>query len=497
MKEPTVRLHNMQTVGDLKPRPVWERFAEISSIPRCSRAEEEIRSFIIDRARKLDLTCNTDAAGNVVVRKPATRGREDSPAVVIQGHLDMVCEKNGDVAHDFKRDGIRLVREQEWIRAENTTLGADNGIAVAMMLALLESNVSSGPLECLFTVDEETGLTGAMELDPTLISGRLLLNLDSEDEGVVYIGCAGGCNTYISLPVVREAVRNAHGVRVTITGLQGGHSGVDIHEERGNSIVLGARLLSAIRSRHPELLLGDISGGGKHNALPREVQIDLVCPGRENFDFAALAYTCSELENTFRDELGERETDLALTVKELSVDATPSSILTPAVCTTLIQMLLALPHGVLGMSSAVPGMVETSTNLASIQLGGDTIQVLTSQRSSRDTLIDWAAERVTATACLAGATVRVAERYPAWTPDRQSALVTRVERTFEALFRKQCLVTVVHAGLECGVIRDRVGEMDMISFGPDIEGAHTPRERVHIVSTERTWNLLCAILEDL
>lgn len=503
-------------IGHPEPAPVWECFSALSAIPRCSRQEERARTWVMERAGKQGLACRTDATGNLVVRKEASPGMEASPTVVLQGHLDMVCEKNRDTIHDFERRGVALQRNGDWISARGTTLGADNGIAVAMMLALLESEETTGPLECLFTVDEESGLTGAMGLDPELIDGRIMINLDSEEEGVYYIGCAGGCNTYITLPVLREMLPSekasgdgarapaGEALRVSITGLRGGHSGVDIHEERANSIVLGARLLQQIRDIHPSVLVGDISGGGKHNAIPREMFFDLVPADHVPGDPVAAASasvapenleeTIRRMEVVFREEIGTREPGFAVRME--AVDR-PASVLSPAAADTLVRLLLSLPQGVLGTSSTVAGLVETSSNLAAITLESDSARILTSQRSSRESLIDWASDRNAAAALLAGGSVRRGERYPAWTPRESSPLLETAVRCYRQLFHEEPTVTAVHAGLECGVIRDRVGPMDMISFGPDLEGAHTPEERISISSTQRTWQLLLTILRTL
>ncbi|SIP90592.1 dipeptidase D [Alkalispirochaeta americana] len=488
-------------IDGLKPKEVWNFFAEISAIPRESRKEEKIRNYVLEKARLWGLPSRSDTIGNVVVEKPASPGFEHLPVTVLQGHLDMVCEQNRGTGHNFDTDGIELVRQGEWLRANNTTLGADNGIAVAMMLALLESDEPLGPLECLFTVDEETGLTGALEMDPSLIKGRILINLDSEEEGYFYIGCAGGCNTYMELPLVRESFpqnsspeKPARGARLEITGLQGGHSGMDIHEGRGNSLVLGARLLAELRQEFPALMVSRLSGGGKHNAIPRELVADLAWAGVKGPDFDQLQRRVADWEKTFRQELGSLEPGLKVSLKESEL---PELVLTPACCDRVINLLLAIPQGVLGMSHDVPGLVETSNNLAAVDMPGDRLLVLTSQRSSRNTLIDWAGRHVAAPARLAGAEVRVGEWYPAWTPNAESPLLERAVQVYRDLRGQDPQVKAVHAGLECGVIRDRVGEMDMISLGPDLVGVHTPEEKLHIASTERTWEFLLKFLQAL
>lgn len=495
----------------LEPELVWRYFSAIAAIPRCSCREERVRSYITGEARSLGLQYRVDEAGNVVVCKPAAPGRDSSPVVILQGHMDMVCEKDHDRVHDFERDGIRLHRDGEWIHADGTTLGADNGIALAMMLALLAGSHPTGPLECLFTVDEESGLTGAMRLDPKLLTGRIMINLDSEDEGVFYTGCAGGCNTYVTLPVLRERVRADSGevMEVRITGLRGGHSGIDIQEGRGNSIVLGARLLAMVRKEIPSVRLLSLAGGGKHNAIPREFLVKLICPGTT--ERQALEKCAGEAEALFREESADREPLLRIELRSEGdgggetdgagpADGGHLTVLTPASLDILVDLLLAIPHGVLGMSGTIPELVETSTNLAALGLEAEGVRILTSQRSSRESLIEWASHRISAIAKLAGGTVRVGEKYPSWTPRRESPLLDRASAVYRILYGEDPRVTVVHAGLECGVIGDRVGEvgeMDMLSLGPDLEGAHTPRERLNISSTERTWNLLIKILETL
>ncbi len=503
MPENDVAGQNRAVVEGLYPAAVWRSFAELSAIPRCSGEEKAVRNWIMSKADALGLEHRSDAAGNLVVYKPASAGWESVPTVVLQGHLDMVCEKNRGVQHDFRLDGIGLTRREDWIGAENTTLGADNGIAVAMMLAVLEDIDPSGPLECLFTVDEESGLTGAMELEPALVNGRILINLDSEEEGTFYIGCAGGCNTYLTLPVVREVTPRSElpVLRVSITGLRGGHSGADIHEERGNSIVLGARLIAMIRERHPSILPVDIRGGGKHNAIPREFALDVACTDPVASGPEELADTIAQAEALFRDELEGKDEHFSIRLEpgpedSTSADARPA-VLTPAAFQRVADLLLAIPQGVLGTSRVVPGMVETSTNLAAVTLEGDALKILTSQRSSRDSLVARAAEQVAAIGRLAGASPRFAERYPAWAPSASSPVRSVAEKVYRELFSTEPRVTAIHAGLECGVIGERLGGMDMISLGPDLEGAHTPEERLRISSTESTWNLLRGILREI
>ncbi len=474
----------------MKPEVVWRHFSDIAAIPRCSRHEERILAHLKGCADQWGLSWDQDAVGNLVIRKPASPGYEEFPVVVLQGHVDMVCEKNRDTHHNFAQDGIQMYRDGEWLAARGTTLGADNGIAVAMMLALLEGGVATGALECLFTVDEESGLTGALQIDATLIQGRRMINLDSEEEGFFCIGCAGGVNTHITLPVVRVRRVDQTIVReVFISHLHGGHSGAEIHLERANSIVCMARFLQMLRGRIPDAAIAEIEGGGKHNAIPREVRAIIAVPVSEEESLLNLAQQCQEI---FRRELQER--DPAVTVTVSPVEET-DEVLAAAATATLIDLLLSLPHGVLGTSPTVNGLVETSSNLAAITTSVQGISILTSQRSSGAELIDWASERAAAPARLAGAHVQHTDKYPGWAPSRQNALLDRAVTAYRKRYGNEPEVGAFHAGLECGVIRDRVGEMDMISFGPDLIHPHTPEERLNILSTERTWNLLVDILQ--
>lgn len=486
-------------IANLQPEVVWRHFAAISAIPRCSRKEEKVRAYVVECATESKLTVQTDSVGNVVVRRPGSGRGADRPTVVIQGHLDMVCEKNMGTDHDFDHDPIRLVRDGDWLTADSTTLGADNGIAVAMMLALLESaETDLPPIECLFTVDEETGLTGALQLDPALISGRTLINLDTEEEGFFCIGCAGGKNTYGTLPLIWErsgvsddSASAASGVAIRIVGLRGGHSGVNIHEGRANSVVLGGRLLAGLMRAVPELRVADIRGGDKHNAIPREFEVILRVPTSR---FEALEGAVEEAERVFISEVGKREPDLRITIE--TVEA-PRETISGGGAHAIRDLLLALPHGVLGMSDEVEGLVETSTNLAAVGIKDRELSILTSQRSSRGSLIEAAADTVAAVIRLAGGTAHFAEGYPAWPPRADSPLVAAAVAVYRRIAGEEPEVGAFHAGLECGVIGDKVDGMDMISFGPEMSGVHTPDERLSISSTERTWKLLLELLRAL
>ncbi len=478
-------------LANLQPTALWGHFEAISAIPRCSKKEQAVVKYVVEQAQRLGLDHKTDAAGNIVVSKPAAAAYAGRPTVVLQGHLDMVCEKNMGVEHDFSRDPIRLVQDGDWVRAADTTLGADNGIAVAMMLAILEGTEETGPIECLFTLDEESGLTGALGLDPALVSGRLLINLDTEDEGFFCIGCAGGLNSYISAPIVYfdSSTDGSDGLRLEVTGLRGGHSGVEIHEQRGNALQIGGRLLSAVSAAAPGARVATVRGGDKHNAIPRELRFDVRVPKAERaaFDAALEAFT-----SIIADELGDQEKDLQISKSEIE---TPGRVLADASHTLLVNLLNAVPNGVLRMSPDVEGLVETSTNLAAIRIDGQELKVLTSQRSSRESAIDWAGGILAAVAGLAGASYRAGERYPSWTPDPTSGILATAREVYREMTGTEAKVVAFHAGLECGVIGAKIPGIEMISFGPDIKGAHTPTERLSISSTERVYKLLVLLLQ--
>ncbi len=483
-----------EAISGLEPALLWEHFYQLSQIPRCSKHEEKAREYVLEVARRNGLESRTDSAGNVVIKKGATSGMEDRPTVILQSHLDMVCEKNKDVQHDFSRDPIRLKRDGDWLAAEGTTLGADNGIGVAAALAVLESHsLQHGPLECLFTIDEETGLTGATMLAPDLVEGRILLNLDSEEDGTIYIGCAGGQDTELLLALDTEtAPAGMKPVRIRVGGLQGGHSGLNIHEGRGNAI----RLLARFLWKHAPTLnlrVASIDGGSKHNAIPRECDALVYLPPEQ---LERLKSAASAFDKIFKDEYRLIDPDVFLRVDEDGIDA-PPDVWTPELQQRTINLLFALPHGVMAMSHAVEGLVETSTNLAVVHTEGSTIRIVTSQRSSVQTELDEIVGRVCATAELAMAEIRQGNGYPAWQPNPESPLLQQAQKVYRQLFGQVPEVKAIHAGLECGIIGDKFPGMDMISFGPTITGAHSPDERVQISTVQKFWKFLSALLVEI
>lgn len=483
-----------QVIKGLEPRSVWEHFYEIAQIPRCSKSEEKIRDYIISVAKKNKLNYKIDAVGNIVVKKPASKGLEKKPGIVFQGHLDMVCEKNKDTKHDFTKDPIKLKKEGDWIKADGTTLGSDNGIGVAAALALMENNVlKHGPLEFLFTIDEETGLTGAMEISRDMLEGRMLLNLDSEEDGAVYIGCAGGKDAELFLKIASEKVPDGFkAVQVKLGGLMGGHSGLNIHEGRGNAIKLLNRFLWKAM---PQVSgrLASFEGGSKHNAIPRESEAVVFLPQDK---IPALRAMVKEYDAIFKDEYKLVDPKVFLTINE-SGFTTPDRMFTSELHNRLLNLLYIIPHGVIAMSHAIPGLVETSTNLAVVSRKNDQIAILTSQRSSVGSELQEIHDMVLACGYQTGAEVRSGGGYPAWKPNPESPLLKRAKKVYKKLFRKEPEVKAIHAGLECGIIGDKFPGMDMLSFGPTILGAHSPDERVQISTVAKFWKFVEAMVKDV
>jgi dipeptidase D len=476
--------------ADLAPAPVWHHFADLCRIPRGSGNERAAAAFVLAVAERSGLSARQDEAGNVIVSRPASPGREDAAKVVLQGHLDMVCEQNAGGTHDFLRDPIRPVRRGEWIGAAGTTLGADNGIGVAMALAVLgERDRSLPPIEALFTVDEETGLHGANGIARDLVTGRVLLNLDSEEEGVLTIGCAGGQNTLLTAPAhFKDLPPGRIVMRIAVAGLRGGHSGLDIHEGRGNAIRLLARVLFDA-AECSDLRLAALEGGSKHNAIPREASAVVSLPERSA---VRLVRRVGEFEPLFRAELAGL--DDGVTVRALPTGSVARALPRPA-SRRLLGFLLALPHGAAGMSRAVKGLVETSSNLAVVTLAESGVRVLTSQRSSVESRLDEIAAGVRGLATAAGFAASHDSRYPAWTPRPDSPLLARAKRIFAARHGgAEPGVKAVHAGLECGVLGEKFPGLDMLSFGPDIRGAHSPDERVNAPSVARVHDYLLDLL---
>ncbi|MBJ6727111.1 aminoacyl-histidine dipeptidase [Geomesophilobacter sediminis] len=479
-----------EAINGLKPEILWEKFAEVTGIPRPSKHEEKIAAHVVATAQRLSLEVFRDAGGNVVVRKPASPGREQVAPICLQSHLDMVAEKNAEKVHDFLNDPIQLLRNGPYLTANGTTLGADNGIGVATSLAIMASNdLEHGPLEFLFTLDEETGLTGAQNLDGSKIQSRILLNLDSEDEGVIFVGCAGGRDSLGRWEARRDAAGSGGvALLLSVKGLRGGHSGLDIDKGLGNAIKIAnraVRMLAGIGGR-----LARIDGGNMRNAIPRECEAVVVIPA----DAVAQAKEMvSRLEKAVRNEL--TPVDAGVTVTCAEADA-PSdlAVLEPELQEKLCRAISAMPHGVLQMSRDIAGLVETSTNTAVIKTEASSITLITSQRSSIGSRLDEAVESVVSIFELGGAQVETSHGYPGWKPDLDSPILQQAKACYQSLFGKEPKVEAIHAGLECGIIGERVPGMDMISFGPTLEAVHSPDERIEIESVGKFWEFLKEIL---
>ncbi len=480
-------------IDGLKPELVWKYFAEISKIPRGSKNEKQISNYIVQTAKSLGLEAKQDKFLNVVVRKPASAGRENAPSVCLQGHLDMVCEKNKDTVHDFEKDGIELVRKGNFLSANGTTLGADNGIAVATNLAIMEDkSLVHGPLEFLFTIDEETGLTGANNLRPGFLQSNTLMNLDSEEEGALYVGCSGGRNTVGTWKVtLKAAPADAAAFVLHVKGLRGGHSGLEIDKGRGNSLKILNRVLIALEK--VDARLSTIEGGNKSNAIPREAEAVVYIPRRNAKKAKTIVEQCNGIMKT---ELATAEPDLAVTIEE-GASLKRGKIMKRNQQEALTKTIAALPHGVIKMSADIAGLVETSTNVAIIRTEKSRIVVTTSQRSSVASEIDEILQSVAAVFSLGGAKVEQAEGYPGWKPNLGSPILKVAKATYQSLYGKQPEVKAIHAGLECGIIGEKFPSMDMVSFGPTLEGVHSPDEKIHIDTVEKFWNFLLGILKNV
>lgn len=477
----------------LQPQAVFEQFAAINRVPRPSKHEEKIIEYLKEFAHEHGLDSDVDEVGNVVIRKAATPGMEQAPTVVLQSHSDMVCEKNADVEHDFMKDPIRTCVKGEWMHAEGTTLGADDGIGMAMALAVLVSDeIKHGPLECVFTRDEETGLTGAMGMQPGFMTGKYLINLDSEDEGQIFVSCAGGARTMARFHLPSEAMPDGfYTFRVKVSGLKGGHSGDDINKFRANANRLLVRFLCDEMERM-DLRLCDIQSGGLHNAIPREGWAVCAVPMsvKEQVRIDLNHYIA-----TLEEEIGAAEPDLHLDVESVSGDG---HCLQPAGARRMLLALRAVCNGVYAMSYDMPGLVETSSNLASIHLKeGDVVEVATSQRSSVGSARENISADVRAAFTLGGAEVETTEGYPGWKMNPDSHLLKVATESYRRLFGKEARVLAIHAGLECGLFSEKYPGLDMISVGPTLRGVHSPEERLHIPSVQLVWNHLLDVLAHL
>ncbi len=476
---------------NLEPKEVWSHFYDLTQVPRPSKHEDEIQDFMMNFGKSLGLETIKDEIGNVIIRKPATAGLEDRQGIVLQGHLDMVPQKNSDTKHDFKTDPIDAYIDGDWVTARGTTLGADNGMGVAATMAVLASDsIAHGPIEGLFTCDEETGMTGAFGLQPGVLKGDILMNLDSEDEGELYIGCAGGIDASITFDIIKEAVpAGSAAYKLAITGLKGGHSGLDIPLGRGNSNKLLFRFMKAA-AKHHGMLISDILGGSLRNAIPRESFATVVIPESGKADFEACV---KKFEDMYIAELNTTEPSLSF--KATATDL-PTEVLAKKDMMNVINGIYAAPNGVIRMSADMEGVVETSTNLAIVRTKGNTVEVAALLRSSVETAKDDLAEMFVSVFEMAGAKIVLEGAYPGWKPNPASKILKSMQETYNGMYGKIPEIKVIHAGLECGLLGSVYSNWDMISFGPTIRFPHSPDEKVNIETVGKFWDYLLETLKN-
>ncbi|MDD3823143.1 MAG: aminoacyl-histidine dipeptidase [Sphaerochaetaceae bacterium] len=478
-----------QAIEGLAPERLWNFFLDLSRIPRESGNEKQVRTYLVNFAKQHGFAYHVDTVGNLIIKAPATKGMEHVPSLALQGHMDMVCVKDEGVDHDFATDPLTLVREGDWLKAKGTTLGADNGIAIALMLDLLtDETARHGPIEAIITVSEETGLEGAFGLDASKIDSRKMLNLDSEEEGVFYIGCAGGVETNASIPLERTPLQNGEILcEATVDGLHGGHSGGDIHLQRANSIVSLARFLRAAADEM-ELRLVSINGGTKRNVIPSVCKaVVAIRPAK----LGRIMEIAAATELVLKKEYAHAESGLRLSCNPSRIQATDACTVHQSL--SVINALLLAPHGVERMSQTIAGMVETSSNLASIRTTDSSFNIVTSHRSSVITSRDMVARKAVLAFETAGAKCKMENPYPSWTPDPSSPLAGFCAEAWETHMGGKAKITAIHAGLECGIINSLVEGMDSVSLGPTLHGVHSTKERVSISSTEKIAKFLRAL----
>jgi dipeptidase D len=486
-------LENLMTSAlvDLDPQELWKHFDVLAATPRASTKEAAARNYVLAQAARLGLEAKQDAAGNLVVSKPAKPGRENAPMALLQGHLDMVCEKNEGTAHNFDTDPIKVFREGDWLKADGTTLGSDNGVGVAAALAVMEStDIAHGPLEFVFTIDEETGLTGAAEFPCGMLKSKYFLNLDNEETGTLCIGCSGGVKTTGRRKVSFVPATGNSAWRIKVFGLKGGHSGVDIHQGRGNALrILGSALQRVLDGLPAQI--ATVNGGSAQNAIPREAAAIVVADAARESEIKKLL-SASEAE--WKADLGGFDPDLQITVEKAS---RPDKALNAADAKCILDLLVTTPHGVVAMSPDVPGLVQNSTNLAILSVNGDVAEIVTSQRSAIEASKHAVAKMVATVFSMAGFEVEHAGSYPGWKPEPTSEIVQKLQAVHEQLFGNPAKLIAMHAGLECGVIGEKYPGMQMVSFGPTIVDPHSPNERVQISTVQSFWKYLKAVLEKI
>ncbi len=481
------------SISNLKPSEIWKYFDEITQIPRPSKKEEKIIEYLLNFAKEHKLDAEKDSSGNVVIRKAGTKGKENHPTVILQSHSDMVCEKNADTVHNFDTDPIQTYIDGDWVKAKGTTLGGDDGIGIAAALAVLASdNLQHPPLEALFTSDEETGMTGAFGIGKNFLKGEILINLDSEDEGELFIGCAGGIDTVAEFQYKKKTVpTNSLAYKISVTGLNGGHSGDEINKGLGNSNKILNRIILNAYNKFG-VRLADFNGGNLRNAIPREAFGIVTLKEKHKAGFEALV---KDLSDKIKAEFATTEQKLNIEIETCDL---PNFVLSKSKQKKLMHALYACWHGVYAMSADMPGLVETSTNLASVKfIENNIIKVETSQRSSVESAKFDMAQTVESVFKLAGAKVKHGDGYPGWKPNTDSKIMKITEEAYKRLFNQKPEVKAIHAGLECGLFLEKYPHLDMISFGPTIKGAHSPDERMNIPTVQKFWDLLVDILEKI
>ncbi|HGU9818279.1 TPA: cytosol nonspecific dipeptidase [Enterobacter chuandaensis] len=480
----------MSELSQLSPQPLWDIFAKICSIPHPSYHEEQLAEHIMGWAKEKGLHAERDQVGNILIRKPATAGMENRKPVVLQAHLDMVPQKNNDTVHDFTKDPIQPYIDGDWVKARGTTLGADNGIGMASALAVLaDDSVEHGPLEVLLTMTEEAGMDGAFGLQANWLQADILINTDSEEEGEIYMGCAGGIDFIFTLPLSREAIpAGFQTFKLTLKGLKGGHSGGDIHLGLGNANKLLARFLAG-HAAELDLRLVDFNGGTLRNAIPREAFATVAVPAAKADELKKLSSVYLDI---LKNELSAKEKNLTVVLESVSTD---KSALTAQSRDSFVQLLNATPNGVIRNSDVAKGVVETSLNVGVVTMSDDSAEIICLIRSLIDSGKEYVVSMLESLGTLAGAKTSAKGSYPGWQPDASSPVMALVRETYQRLFNSTPNIQVIHAGLECGLFKKPYPDMDMVSIGPTITGPHSPDEQVHIESVGHYWTLLTELLK--
>jgi dipeptidase D len=477
---------------NIEPKEVFSFFKTISKIPRCSKQEKNISDYLVTFAKKRNLEVYQDEMLNVIIKKEATRGYEKAPTLILQGHMDMVCEKNANVSHDFNQEALKLFIEEDFLKAKGTTLGADNGIAVAFCLALLDAkDISHPPLEILLTTQEEIGLIGAANLDTTPLKGKYLINIDAEEEGVLFVSCAGGARSRLDLPIFWQDSPKTHSCYIiNIKGLKGGHSGMDIDKNRANANKLLARTINSLSSMF-DIYVSFLQGGLKPNAIPREAKLEILAP--ESL-YEEITKTLKTLENTFKNEYKSMEPNLFIGIEKQNT--IPKKVFTKKSLEDINNLCCLMPNGIQSMSTSIEGLVQSSTNLGVIQTNKNSVTFINANRSSVESLKEDILQQIKTIAKICKASLHVEGNYPSWEYKKESLLREKFISIYEKLYNKTPQISAIHAGLECGLLGKALKDIDMIAFGPNMYDVHTPDERLSISSTKRTWNYLCEILKN-